>query len=309
MSRFWGTSLAECVNLPGKPVIKLSHHGADSFGLAHIISNPQIKSLSHHEKLFIHPTRFFLAQNIPNLEPAILAELAPENKCGNLHRAEEIIRQKYSLPPEWEFKIYADFCNCVYGAEMYLACYLQLKNSFFPPDVHLPDKSAYWGILSGNLQLGERVNLDNYPNYQHNHKCTLKFLPFIIGERQFSFFVLPYPEKIALGIGAFKKTLNQIQPLLPLLRGILTRIHSLIKMSDIRRALISQDLYEEGRSLNGPLEEMEAQIQSALAPFSKEFGYVYKDMRGSKITLPFSGFHTAFINGPKFPDYRFFFGQ
>jgi hypothetical protein len=309
MSRFWGETLRKCVNLPEKPVVKLSHHSADSFGLAHIISNPQIKSLARHDELYVHPTRFFMAQNMPNLEPAILAELAPKNEHWNLNRAEKIIHERYLLPPEWEFKIYTYFCNCAYGGEMYLSCCLQMKNSFFPPDVHLPDKSAYWGLLSGNLQLGERINLDNYSNYQHNHKCTLKFLPFVVGERQFRFFILPYPEKIALGIGAFKKALNQIQPLLPLLRGILTRIHSLIKMSDIRCALISQDLYEEGQSLSEPIEKMEAQIQAVLAPFTRKFSHVYKDMKGSKITLPFSGFHTAFINGPKFPDYRFFFEQ
>ena len=133
-------------------------------------------------------------------------------------------------------------------------------------------------LLSGYLQTGEGFTFRNFEHYLHFR--MLKFLPFLITEESFRFFVyIPTRENVLAAIPVFQRVLEEIKPLIPEIDSLLWDIYALVRLDEVDSAstLIKP-------AMNDLLEIIEARLK----PFRRKLGFVYANISGSQDVRPFN---------------------
>ncbi len=132
----------------------------------------------------------------------------------------------------------------------------------------IPKEVGY--LVAGNLQLGEAFNFRNFRNYVYGQ--DLKYLPFVIGPEHFRFNIFnPTPERVQKGLEDFKTLLDKLEGLIFFLPEVLADVYAVVRLDEVKNA---SPLIPHAKS------EVELRLKDSLQPYSKEFGYLYKDLPG-----------------------------
>ncbi len=135
-------------------------------------------------------------------------------------------------------------------------------------------------LLSGFLQTGEGVTLQNLRRYQR--RDSLNFLPFLIDETHFHFFVhRASEERTATAAKAFLRVLDKIQQM-PIGK-MLTEINALLFLE---RGVLSDA--DASMIVGEKVAEFHKAVTTPMKPYAGCLGFVYQDLPGSQSATQFS---------------------